>query len=177
MIRLICLLSLIVFVSSCSEDRSVDGLKERIEENVVALQELTIEEDKLDVRDTMRVELINSLLDFYHTYPEDTYAPECLDKVHFVYSAMRNYREAAKYGDTILLNYPDYVNREMVIESQYNTYDMFVSPRNKEKAAYYLKMWLKEYPDMDNEKKKEIEERLKYIDLTIEQMIDMKAAQ
>ena len=177
MIRALFLFGVVLFISSCSEDRSVEGLKTVIDEKVTDLQELPGTEDQLEKRDTMRVELIRSLLDFYHTYPEDAYAPECLDKVHFVYSAMRDYRTAAKYGDTILLKYPDYINKEMVIESQYNTYDMFVVPRNKEKAKYYLELWLKEFPDMDAEKKEEIQQRLKYIDLTIEQMIELQAAQ
>ena len=175
--RVVFYITLVLLLSSCGEDRSMDGLKETIEEHVDALQALPGTEDQLAKRDTMRLELIASLLDYYHTFPDDVYAPECLDKVHFVYSAMRDYRTAAKYGDTLLLKYPDYINREMVIESQYNTYDMFVIPRNKEKVAYYLNLWLEEYPDMDAEKRKQIERRLSYIDLTIEKMIELQAAE
>lgn len=172
--RIFVLISSVFLIIACSDDRSVDSLKARIDQQVEALQQLSDTPDNLVKRDTMRLELIDALLDFYHTYPEDTYAPECLDKVHFVYSAMRDYRMAAKYGDTILLNYPDYVNREMVIESQYNTYDMFVTPRNPDKAKYYLELWLKEYPDMPKEKREEIEFRLKYIALPLEKVIELQ---
>jgi hypothetical protein len=161
-------------IASCSSENSPESLKESITEKEEAVKALPSTADNFDKRDTMRLELVDALLDFYHAYPEDSYAPECLDKVHLIYSAMRDYRMAAKYGDTILINYPDYVNKEMIIESQYNTYDMFVTPRNAEKAKYYLELWLKEFPDMPKEKKEEIEFRLKYISLPLEKVIELQ---
>jgi hypothetical protein len=158
----------------CSADRTQNGLKGTITEKEDALKNLAPEDDDLATRESMRLELIDALLDYYRTFPEDKYSPECLDKVHFVYTAMRKFASAARYGDTLLINYPNYVNREMVIESQYNTYDMFIEPRNVEKVEYYLNMWLSEYPNMDKDKKEEIEYRLKYVDLTIEQIMDMR---
>ena len=165
---------LIFLVISCSADRSETGLKAAITEKENALKNLAPEDDDLETRESMRLELIDALLDYYHTFPKDDYSPECLDKVHFVYTAMRKFASPARYGDTLLMNYPNYINREMVIESQYNTYDMFIKPRNIEKVEYYLNMWLKEYPSMDKDKKEEIEYRLKYVDLTIEQIMDMR---
>lgn len=172
--RVVILLLFIGLLIGCSQDRSQEGLKSAITEKENALKNLAPEDDDLETRAAMRQELIDALLDYYHTYPKDDYSPECLDKVHFVYTAMRKFASAARYGDTLLMNYPDYVNREMVIESQYNTYDMFITPRDVEKVEYYLNMWLKEYPDMDKDRRAEIEYRLKYIDLTIEQIMDMK---
>lgn len=172
--RVISMCMILIFAVSCSADRSSSGLKEVIKSKEEALKNLPSSDNDLEKREKMRLELVDALIDYYQTYPSDDYAPECLDKVHFVYTAMREFAIAAKFGDTLLMNYPDYINREMVIESQYNTYDMFVEPRDKEKVRYYLEMWLKEYPKMDKEKKEEIEYRLKYIDLTIEQIMDMK---
>lgn len=167
------IISITLLLFACSEDRSQESLKAVITEKEDALKELPADQVG-EERDTMRLELVDALLDFYHTYPEDVYAPECLDKVHFIYSGMRDFVHAAMYGDTLLIKYPNYVNREMVIESQYNTHDMFIKPRNKDKAKYYLEMWLREYPDMPSEKREEIEYRLKYIDLTIEQIMEQQ---
>lgn len=172
--RNIGIILLVMLFFSCSQDRSQEGLKNVITEKENALKNLTPEDDDLETRASMRQELIDALLDYYHTHPKDDYSPECLDKVHFVYTAMRKFASAARYGDTLLINYPEYVNREMVIESQYNTYDMFIKPRNVEKVEYYLNMWLNEFPDMDKDRRAEIEYRLKYVDLTIEQIMDMQ---
>lgn len=122
--------------------------------------------------DELRDSLVVSLLEFYHANPEDPFSPECLDKVHLLYSAKMDYISAARYADTLLNKYPDYVNRLMVIESQFNTYDMFIQPRDKEKAKYYLELLLKEDKEMDADRRADFEYRLKYIDLTIEQLME-----
>jgi hypothetical protein len=83
-----------------------------------------------------------------------------------------NYVEAAMYADTLINKYPDYINRPMVIESQYNNYDMFIKPRNIDKAKYYLELLLKEDKEMDKERRADFEYRLEYIDLTIEQLME-----
>ena len=172
--RVFLLMIVLAVLTACSDSVSPESLKEEITKKEDLLRKVPPGDNAAQETDAMRLELVDALLNYYRTYPEDDYAPECLDKVHFVYSGMRNYATAAKYGDTLLEQYPKYVNREMVIESQYNTYDMFLKPRDKEKAKYYLEMWLKEFPNMPAEKKEEIEYRLKYIDLTIEQIMEMQ---
>ena len=62
----------------------------------------------------------------------------------------------------------------MVIESQANSFDMFIQPRDTKKVRYYLELLLKEFPKMDKERKEDIAFRLKYLDLTIEQIMKLE---
>lgn len=159
----------LVLFASCgggSED-----LKKRIEEKEKSISSMNSKD--LEKMSNARNELVELLFEYYRTNPEEDYSAQCLDKVQMVYSSQRKYELAAKYGDTLIEKYPNYENRELVLESQYNNYDMFVKPRNVEKAKYYLELLLKEYPDMPKERKEEFEYRLKYIGLTIEQIMRM----
>jgi hypothetical protein len=90
-----------------------------------------------------------------------------------IHSANRDYETAAAYADTLLEKYPKFPERVIILESQSNAYDMSIKPRNKEKVKKYLQMLLDENPDMDAGRRKDVEYRLKYIDLTIEQLISM----
>jgi len=153
---------------SCGKSDSIT--KEQILELEDQLKETSMsDQDKVN---ELRDSLLNSFLTFYHQNPDDQFSAECLDKVHLIYSAKMDYPSAAKYADTLLEKYPDYINRLMVIESQFNTYDMFIQPRNKEKAKYYLELLLKEDKNMDSVRRSDFEYRLEYIDLTIEQLIE-----
>ena len=62
----------------------------------------------------------------------------------------------------------------MILESMANAYDMFIQPRDISKVKQYNNMLLKENPKMDKEKREEIEFRMKHIDLTIDQLIDLQ---
>lgn len=152
---------------------SKDTLMSKIKEMEDSLKNLqaNINEVK-QVPNLTRIEYINRLLEFYHAYPEDELAAECLDKVHMVYSGMNVHIRAIQYADTLLQKYPNYINRAMVIESQGASYDIFLQPRDSVKVRYYYEMLLKENPKMDKEKRKGIQERLKYNHLTFEEYID-----
>jgi outer membrane protein assembly factor BamD (BamD/ComL family) len=156
-------------VSSCSNSGS-----EQVKEDIKKLEDelSNMDQTNLDAVEVMRDSLSNTLMRYYRQNPTDDYAPEALDKVHFIYSAKGDYVNAAKYADTILDKYPDYVNRMMVIESQYNNYDMFIKPRDKEKVRYYLELLLKEDKSMTAEQRGEFEYRLEFIDLTVEQLME-----
>lgn len=121
-----------------------------------------------------RIEFINRLLAYYQNYPEDDYAAECLDKVHMVYSSMGVHVKAVEYADTLIQKYPKYINRPLVLESQGSSYDIFLEPRDSAKVRYYYGMLLKENPKMDKEKRKGIEERLKYNHMTFDEFVEMK---
>ncbi len=114
------------------------------------------------------------MLDYYHNYPEDTYAAECLDKVHMKYSGLNIHPRAVEYADTLLLKYPDYVNRAMVLESQGSTYDVFIQPRDTAKVRYYYELLLKENPKLDKDKRAGIKDRLKHLDMTFDEFIEYK---
>lgn len=159
----------VLFIASCSQ---------KVEETSrESIQSLENELRNTSVNDVERVavlkdSLVGELLNYYHNYPNDPFTPECLDKVHFIYSSQMNYVEAAKYADTLIDKYPDYINRPMVIESQYNNYDMFIKPRNMDKAKYYLELLLKEDKEMHKQRRADFEYRLEYIDLTTEQLME-----
>ena len=116
-------------------------------------------------------ELINRLLDYYHAYPEDDYAAECLDKVHMKYAGLNILTRAVQYADTLLQKYPKYINRAMVLESQGSSYE-FIEPRDTAKIRYYYTKLLKENPKMDREKREGLKLRLRHLDLTFEEFID-----
>lgn len=121
-----------------------------------------------------RIELINRLLAFYYNYPEDTYAAECLDKVHMTYSGMNVHEKAIAYADTLLNKYPKYVNRAMILESQGSSYDIFMQPRDSAKVRYFYQMLLNENPSMDKDKRTGIKDRLKNNHLNFDQYIEKK---
>ncbi len=128
--------------------------------------------EKIDT--SMVNRLKDKLIDFYRSFPENEYAPEYLDKLHMLAIGQRDYENGVRYADTLLNNYKDYVNRPMILESMANAYDMFIQPRDISKVKKYNTMLLKENPKMDKEKRAEIEFRMKHIDLTIDQLIDLQ---
>jgi tetratricopeptide (TPR) repeat protein len=119
-------------------------------------------------------ELINRLLDYYHNFPEDAISAEYLDKVHMKYSGLNIYEQAVKYADTLLVSYPAYKNRALVLESQGSSYDVFPEIRDTAKVRYYYSLLIKENPKMNREKINGIKERLQHLNLTFDQYIDFK---
>jgi hypothetical protein len=119
-------------------------------------------------------ELINRLLAFYQNYPEDPYAPECLDKVHMKYAGLNIPTRAMEYADTLLLKYPKYPNRAMVLESQGSNYDIFIQPRDTAKVRYYYTLLLQENPKMDKEKIAGIKDRLAHLEMDFDTFIAYK---
>ncbi|MFN5785196.1 MAG: hypothetical protein ACK457_04460 [Flavobacteriia bacterium] len=167
---------------ACGSEKNEQAAKPTREELITRIKEM---EDSLkglqaDLNEIKQIpnlthfELINRLLDFYHTYPEDNYSAECLDKVHMKYSGLNIHPRAVEYADTLLLKYPKYVNRAMVLESQGSTYDVFIQPRDTSKVRYYYELLLKENPSMDKDKKSGIKDRLKHLDMTFDEFIDYK---
>ena len=160
-----------------NEEEGVKPSKEELIEKINymedSLKQLTSQlKDIKQIPNLTRMELINRLLDFYRNYPEDQFAPECLDKVHMTYSGMGVYIRSVEYADTLLLKYPKYVNRAMVLESQGSSYDIFIQPRDSAKVRYYYELLLKENPKMDKAKRNGIKERLKFNHLNFDQYID-----
>ncbi len=119
-----------------------------------------------------KTNLLEELLkSFYQMYPENEHAPECLDKLHMMYSGRMDYETSARYADTLLDKYPNYVNRAMILESQASTYDIYLQPRDTSKVRYYYEMLLSEYPELPKDKREGIESRLENLHLSIEQII------
>lgn len=123
---------------------------------------------------SMMNRLKDKLIHYYQTFPDNEYAPEYLDKLHMLAIGERDYATGMCYADTLIKQYKDYINRPMILESMANAYDMFIQPRDIEKVKYYNNLLLKENPQMDKDKRAEIEYRLEHIDLTIDELIDLQ---
>jgi hypothetical protein len=174
-------LFLVFSIVSCSENESKDekpskeSLKARIKEMEDSIRGLQANLNEIkQIPNLTHFELINRLLDYYHNYPEDPFSAECLDKVHMKYSGLNIPERAAQYADTLLLEYPKYPNRAMVLESQGSNYDVFLQPRDTAKIRYYYNLLLKENPKMDKEKRAGIMDRLNHLDMNFDQFIEYK---
>lgn len=153
------------------DSENVVLLKEEIKRGENRLMEMSQKTVSSEDVSEARNLLIQSLLKFYRTFPEDDFSPICLDRVHFSYSAMRNYGLATMYGDTLLMRYPNYINRPMVLESQANAYDMLVDTRDTVKVRYYNELLLKENPDLSKEQVEDIQFKLNNLGLSFEEII------
>lgn len=171
-------LAFLLFLFSCGNDSATSEMSSeqlKVQELESEITELSKGQYTVEEMNSKRRELIEALDGLYHAKISDSISAQSLDKMHLSYSAMHDYVNAAHIADTLIFNYPDYPNRELVLESQANNYDMFILPRNKNKVKYYLELLLDEYPDMDEERKEGFEYRLQNIDLTMEELI-MKQA-
>jgi hypothetical protein len=113
-------------------------------------------------------------LEIAHKFPKDEDAPKYMDKAHMILSGLSLHARSAAIADTIIMNYPLYKNRPMVLQSAATTYDMLILPRKKEKVKKYYEMLLKEVPDMLKEEKEQIELRLKYNDLSFDEFLKVQ---
>ncbi len=173
---------LTVVVSSCGESNtdkaekpSREQLKNRINEMEDSLKGLQADLTEIkQIPNLTHFELINRLLDYYHNYPSDLYAAECLDKVHMKYSGMNIQERAVQYADTLLKEYPKYINRALVLESQGSAYDIFIHPRDTSKVRYYYTLLIKENPGMEKDKKEGIEDRLNHLKMNFDEFINYK---
>ena len=72
-----------------------------------------------------------------------------------------------------MLSFPNYKNRDFILESMSSTYDVLIEPRDTSKIRYYYSLLLKER-NLPKEKRDGIVNRLKYIDLDFFSYIEMK---
>ena len=159
----------VLLLTGCSNSEAQVDLREEISHMEDSITKQSAEGTLSG--NVLHYELITLLDEYANTYPDDQYAPEYLDKIHMVYSALGEYKKSAAYGDKILKNYPGYINRAMILESQALAYDLYIQPRDKDQVKYYYEKLLEENHDLPEEKVNNIKDRLKNIDLTVEQMI------
>lgn len=114
---------------------------------------------------------IGVLLEAYEEDAENSKTPEYLDRVHMWYAVKGDTKNAVKWAETVLKNYPDYENREILLESVASMYDGEITPRDSVKVREYYTQLLKEFPDMDKEKKAGIEQRLKSNNLSFDEYL------
>mmetsp|Transcript_2393 Transcript_2393/g.3295 ORF Transcript_2393/g.3295 Transcript_2393/m.3295 type:complete len:167 (+) Transcript_2393:583-1083(+) len=134
-------------LASCASTDTEDVRKKKVIMKEIEAAESKVNEASKsnsgsDAFEESREELMTLLLEFYHSYPKEKYAAECVTKIHMLHSAMGNTEEAVAYADTLLEQYPKAENRAQIIESQILAYEMMVKPRDVNKIKGYLELWL-----------------------------------
>ena len=147
-------------------EKSREVLKAKImemEDSILLIKDNT-EDKNSDMRGIKNIELINRLTAYYKAFPKDEYAADCLFKLHMKLTELDANEKALEYGDTLLLNFPNYKNKDYILESLGSTYDLIIQPRDTSKVRYYYSLLLKE-KKIPKEKREGIENRLKHLDL------------
>ncbi|MEN9699389.1 MAG: hypothetical protein RLZZ301_587 [Bacteroidota bacterium] len=163
----------LLWLAACSTDAPKDQktqLKDRIsemEDSITKIQKDPMLAAKMP--SLTKIELINRLLAYYHAYPTDAYAAECLFKVHMTYDALQAPEQATAYADTLLEKFPNYKNRALILESLASTYDI-EEPRDTAMVRKYFTLLLEE-PKVSAQKKKDIQARLKHLELPFDAYI------
>ena len=154
------------------DENSREALKNKItemEDSISALQK----ESSEPIPNLTSIELINRLTAYYSAFPKDDYAADCLFKLHMKFSELNAHEKALAYGDTLFQVFPNYKNRDFILESMASTYDVLIEPRDTSKVRYYYSLLLK-VKNLSKEKRDGIVNRLKYIDLDFFTYIEMK---
>lgn len=172
------LVVIILFLQSCNRNneqktvsighKGIDSLK-----TIIALKEKSLKEyyshlmDKSISVDSLPNNLINGLVKeyqvFVNLYPKDSLSPIYIDKTHQLFTQAKQYSYAVDWIDTLLLHYPNYKNKTLVLYSAATTTDMYLMDTNRVKK-YYTRM-LNECPKLKSEIKKQIHLRLKHLSI------------
>lgn len=169
--------SIVVFLFSCGNEKTDSAqenkseLKREIIESITTLEKKGTESTS-GITESDRKALIKSLMDFYTNFPNDEKTPHCLDKLQMIYSSTGDYQKSIEYSEIIIKNFPNYVNRALIIENQAANYDIFISPRDSSKVRYYYELLLKENNKLDIDKKSDILKRLANNHLNFNQYVD-----
>lgn len=116
-------------------------------------------------------EAIHRNLQYYKYYPKDAYAAECLDKVQQLYMQEKAYDLSLNYTDTILLKYPKYAKRASLLLNAGSTGEIM---QDTTVIRKYYEQLLREYPKLEPGTKKMVEFRLKNLNLTFDQLVDLQ---
>lgn len=172
------------FVYSCSNKQkkkekkaiSPTSLKSDIkamDDSLLVQYELVKKNKVKDIHPNYYINATQKYLTFYRKFPKDPYAPECLDKVQQLYTQQKLYDLTLKFSDTLLLKYPDYKGNPSVLLNAGSIADGIIHDKSKIQK-YYGKL-LKDYPNIDKETKEMVEFRLKHIDLSFDELIELQA--
>ena len=86
------------------------------------------------------------------------------------FGELNAHEKSVAYGNTLLKLFPDYKNKDFLLESMGSAYDIYIEPRDTEKIRYYYEQLLEE-KNVPASKKKDIRARLNHIDLTFDEYI------
>jgi hypothetical protein len=168
-------------IFSCGDNSAVKELTredykasiEQMEDSIKKIQKDPIAAAKMP--SLTNIELINRLVAYYHAFPKDEYAADCLFKVHMKYGELQAHQNSVAYGDTLLKSFPKYKNRDFLLESLGSSFDIYIEPRDTSKVRYYYELLLKE-KNVGKDKKAEIKARLKYLNLDLFEYIQFKSS-
>ena len=120
------------------------------------------------------IELINRLKTYYKRFPNDPYSAECLFKIHIKYMDLNALENSVAYGDTLLANFPNFQNRDFLLESMGSAYDSGIEPRDTAMVRKYYTLLLKE-PTLAPETREGIIMRLKYIKMNFFEYVNFQS--
>lgn len=173
------LILLAILLVACSPKQKKMQESASLEAEIVAIQDSlrllqnNPEQFALKGKD-MQYRLADELEKFYRLNRKTEKAPEALMKIHMLYSGVNNYTKAAEYGDTLLLYYPKYKDRPVLLESMASIYDMDIVPRDTTKIRFYYQILLDENKGIDAEQRENTIERLQHLDLPFETYVQWK---
>ena len=167
-----------LLLGACSSESKTDV---PVENGKPTLEQLTADlksyedslkkDDAVWMKQEVAVEYADKCLEIANSFPKSDVAPKLMDKAHIILSSVGLYQRSVMIAETLVRKYPTYKNRQMVLESLASSYDIFIQPRKKEMVKQYYEMLLRDYPKMPEEQKKQIENRLKHVDLSFEDYI------
>lgn len=159
--------------SSADEEITVEGLKmsiKKIDDSLYMLTQKKMKNPDFKIDRLVYHEGINRNKKFFETFPEDEFAETALMKIASLYFQLQIEGEAAKWRDSILMHYPNTKSKIGILEMQMSYYDF--NNHNKEKLEYYLNELLS-IENLSEEKRKDYEFRLKHIDKTHSELIEL----
>lgn len=182
--KILVIIVLGAFVYSCSNNQKKKEEKvvtpttlksdiKALDDSLLVQYELVKKNKVKDIHPNYYINATQKYLAFYRKFPKDPYAPECLDKVQQLYTQQKLYDLTLKFSDTLLMKYPDYKGNPTVLLNAGSIADGIIHDKSKIQK-YYGKL-LKDYPNIDKETKEMVEFRLKHIDLSFDELIELQA--
>ncbi len=169
--------SSLLIISACSEskdeteEQTPEGMLNSIKEmddSLKVLVEKRMSIDTFVIDKIVYHEAINRNKAFYKEYPEHEKAEKSLEKIASMYLQIGVDSEAAKWRDSILINYPENENKIGILEMQMNYYDF--DNYNPDKIKYYTEKLLA-IETLPEGKREDYEFRLQHLDKTFDELI------
>lgn len=178
--NVIFILGLSLVIISCNSTKNnnkketVEGLKtsiKKINDSLNVLMEQGIKSSNFKINRPVYYEAINRNKDFYFHFPNDPYAENALQNIASMFLQLNQEDSAVKWRDTLLTKYPNTKDKMGLLELQMSYYDY--NDYNPKKIKYYVNKLLA-IKDLPKEKREQFEFRLKHIDLTFNQLIELQ---
>ncbi len=169
-------------IIGCNSEEQPETLQKETPEAIISsinsiddtLQDLTkkrIEIDSFKVDKLVYHKAINRNKKFFRKYPSHDFAEQALQNIASLYMQIGVERLATKWRDSILMHYPNTSNKIGLLELQMSYYDQ--DKYNPEQIEHYANRLL-EIENLPPSKKELYEFRLKHIDKTFEELIELQ---